>query len=298
MRYIPYTLCLAALTLTSSCIYPTMHFADRANSPGFTEKGEFKAIAAVKPQAADPAPFGFPGAENFSSSGVAPELDLAYSLTNHFALTAGYTSVVNRYTLEGSVPDGWGREDSSVGGMVNLNGLEIGGGYFLGGPGVFRFGAYGNVGIGSLTREGLVLPEFNYKSRYWKYSVQPEVGIAPNNGRVFSVMFGARLTGIKYYGFRSGNELTKYAVGYYNPKYPGNVTTGMHFYFEPYANVEVGFKYVKLNVQTGLTEGVTPVASTLGSMPYISLGFAFHYKPSFKDGKGISLPRPAHPPRR
>ena len=298
MKHCYLTLVLTTLVMFSSCIYPTIHFADRANSPGFTEKGEFKGVAAIKPQAADMEP-NVPGSENFRSSGVAPELDLAYALTNHFAVTASYTSVVNRYTREGQGRSSYyGHTDSTIGGRVNLNGVEVGAGYFLKGPRILKFGLYGSFGTGAISRKGLILPEFNYNTRYWKYSVQPELGIGPNNGKIFSVMFGTRLTGIKYYGFRSDNPLTKYAVGYYNPKYSQNVTNQMYFYIEPYANIEVGYKYVKFNAQLGVTGGLDGVSDDMGSMPYISLGMVFHFKPSFRDGTTLSFPRPPGPHRR
>lgn len=294
MKLFFHVILLLCIGMSSSCIYPTIHFADRANSPGFTEKDEFKAVAAIKPQAADVEP-NVPGSENFRSSGVAPELDLAYALTNHFAVTAGYTSVVNRYTREGQGNRGYyGLTDSTIGGRVNLNGIEVGAGYFLKGPRVLKFGLYGSFGTGAISRKGLILPEFNYKTKYWKYSVQPELGIGPNNGRIFSAMFGTRVTGIKYYGFRSANPLTKHAVGYYNPKYGQNVTNQMYFYIEPYANIEVGFKYIKFNAQLGITGGLDEVAGDMGSMPYISLGMLFHFKPSFRGGPPFSFPKPPH----
>lgn len=298
MKHLYLTILFTGMVMFSSCIYPTIHFADRANSPGFTEKGEFKGVAAIKPQAADTEPK-VPGSENFRSSGVAPELDLAYALTDHFAITAGYTSVVNRYTREGQGSRGYyGLTDSTIGGRVNLNGVEVGAGYFLKGTRILKFGLYGSFGIGGISRKGLILPEFNYHTKYWKYSVQPELGIGPNNGRIFSVMFGTRLTGIKYYGFRSANPLTQYAVGYYNPKYGQNVTNQMYFYIEPYANVEVGYKYIKFNAQLGLTNGLDETAGEMGSMPYISLGMLFHFKPSFRGGPAFSFPKPHRPHRR
>lgn len=271
---------LVSAILLSSC-HPTMHFADRANSPGFTEQGEFKAVASIKPQTNAYVPDTL-GIYNIATSDFAPEFDLAYALTNHFAITAGYTSVVNCYTTEGQADAGWGGStDSSIGGNVNMHGAELGAGYFGKGPKAFKYGIYGSIGIGNIKRDGIILPNFNYKSRYFKYSIQPEFGLSPNNSKIFSFTFGTRLTGIKYYGFRSNDPLTKYAVGYYSPKYGQNVTNQLYYYFEPYLNIEVGYKYVKFNLQSGATLGLGEVSGDMGQTPYISAGILFHFRPNY-----------------
>lgn len=277
-KYLP--IAFLPVSLLISC-RPTMHFADRANSPGFTEKGEFKAVASIKPQTNAYVPDSF-GIYNITTGDFAPEFDVAYALTNHFALTAGYTSVVNCYTTEGQADEGWGGlTDSSIGGNVNLQGIEIGGGYFGKGPKAFKYGVYCSVGSGTIKRTGVVLPNFNYKSQYFKYSIQPEFGLAPNKSKVFSFTFGTRLTGIKYYGLRSNDPLTKYALGYYNPKYGLDVTNQLYYYFEPYLNIEVGYEYVKFNLQSGATVALSEVGADIGQTPYISAGILFHFHPGF-----------------
>ncbi len=273
------------ITITTALIFsschPTMHFADRANSPGFIEKGEMKAVASVKPQTNAYVPDSL-GKYNINTSQFAPEFDVAYAFTNHLALTAGYTSVVNCYTTEGQADAGWGGlTDSSIGGNVNLQGFEIGAGYFSKGPRAFKYGIYGSIGLGTIKREGIILPNFNYKSQYFKYSIQPEFGLAPNRSRIMSFTFGTRVTGIKYYGFRSDDPLTKYAVGYYSLKYDQNVTNQMYLYFEPYLNLEVGFTFVKFNLQSGATVSFSQVGADMGQTPYISAGILFHYNPSW-----------------
>lgn len=271
---------LCTSLLFSSC-YSTMHFADRANSPGFTEKGEFKAAAAIRPQTSDQIPL-TPASQDFLESFISPELDVAYALTNHFAVTGGYTSVLHHYVTEGAFErDLFNPIDSSLGGSINLHGAELGGGYFGKGHRAIKYGLYGSLGMGSLSRKGAETPQFNYRSQYFKFSVQPEFGLEPNSGKVFSFTCGTRLTMIKYYGFRADDPLTKYAVGYYDIRGNQNVTNSAYFYFEPYANIEVGYKYVKLNLQMGITTGLGTVASDMGDTPYISAGFAFHYDPAY-----------------
>lgn len=271
----------SAMLLFSSCVYPTMYYPRRANSPGFTTKGEFKAVAGMKTQAVNSTP-NLPGSQNFASSYLAPEFTGAYALTNHVAITAGYTSVLDRYTTEGQGTSGYyGLTDSTVGGLVNLQGVEVGGGYFAKSRGLIKYGLYGSLGVGNITRKGLILPEFDYRSKFWRWSVQPEFGIHPNEGKLFSATAGARLTGINYYGFRSDNPLTKYAVGFYNPRYPKNVTNGMHIYIEPYANLEVGYKYLKFNVQLGVVGGLTQGANVMASPLHLGLGVVFHFHPDY-----------------
>lgn len=280
MQYKSLTLLLLSTLLLTSC-YSSMHFADRANSPGFTEQGEFKAAAAIRPQTSDQIPE-TNASRDFLESFISPELDIAYALTDHFALTGGYTSVLHHYVTEGSFDNSlFNPVDTSLGGSINLQGAEIGGGYFAKGHRAIKYGLYGSFGIGNISRKGALTPQFNYKSQYFKFSIQPEFGLEPGQGSKFSFMAGFRTTMIKYYGFRSDNPLTKYAVGYYDPRYGQDVTNQVYFYFEPYVNLEVGYKYVKFNLQAGFTTGIGTVASDMGDTPYISAGFVFHYDPAY-----------------
>lgn len=290
------SLTLALTILIFSSCYQNMHFPDRANSPGFSQKGEFKATGAIKPNANDNIP-AVPGAENMKWSAVSPEADIAYALTNHFAVLASYSSVVNRYIIEDGTRGYYQRDnDSTIGGNFTLHGFEIGAGYFGTKGNIIRYGLYGIVGTGTVKRKGVVLPHHNYKTNFFKYSIQPEFGIAPGKGRRFAVNTGFRLTGYKYYGFRAANPDTKYALGAYSVKQQtDDVTNRFYFYTEPYVNMEVGYKYVKLNLQIGFTGGFHENADHTGQSPYISAGIVFHHNTGFRGGPGFL---PPHPHRR
>lgn len=272
-------------TLSLSSCYQNMHFADRANSPGLTKRGELKAVAAFKPTVSEAVP-DTTGARSINTSVVSPEIDVAYAITDHIAITAGYTSVLNRYVEENRVR-GLGRDrtrsyyDTTIGGLIVLHGGEVGAGYFGKTNKAFKYGIYGTLGFGGVKRRGIVLPNYNYTTNFFKYSIQPEVGLGPNGGKIFSFTAGGRITGFKYYNFKSNDPLTKYAVGEYSPKYGLDVTNRMFYYFEPYVNLEVGYQFVKFNFQVGFTAGLSDESTSIGDSPYLSIGVLFHRDPAY-----------------
>lgn len=274
--------CLFLVAGFSSC-YQNLYFTDRANSPCFSGKGEFKFTGAVKPQVNDQIP-DTTGARSIKFSPISPEADVAYAITKHIAVTASYSSVVNRY-IEESRARGMNSEkryDTTIGGNINLHSAEVGGGYFGKVGNVFRYGLYGNVGFGTIKRHGIVLPHHNFRSRFFKYSLQPEIGCRPGGGAHFAFSGGMRFTWVKYYGFRAGNPDTKYALGDYSVKKSNdNVLTQAYPYMEPYLNFEVGDKYLKLNFQFGASVGSGENANHIGNSPYLSMGVVFHFDPAY-----------------
>lgn len=282
MYKLPVIICLLlSATLFSSC-YQNMYFADRANSPDFNKQGEFKFTGAIKPNTNTSIP-DTPGAETIRWSLLSPEVDVAYAITDHIAVMASYSSVINRYIPEDE-PKGLHASsyDTSIGGNINLHSVEIGAGYFGAKGRVLRYGIYGNVGTGVVSRHGIILPHYDYKSKFFKFSVQPEIGLKPSQGERFAFAAGFRLTGVKYYGLRSANPNTKYALGAYDVEdKTEDVTTQLYGYLEPYVNLEVGYKYVKLNFQFGFNGGLMYNADHIGQSPYVSAGLLFHYDPAY-----------------
>ena len=53
-------------------------------------------------------------------------------------------------------------------------------------------------------------------------------------------------------------------------------------YAEPFANIEGGYRFFKLNAQLGLSSPLTNAAFQTGTLHlYAGLGITFHYDPAF-----------------
>lgn len=265
-KYLPVLFFLIVITF-SSC-YPTIYFPDRVNTPGFAHRGEAKAVIGFKVQPSDSA----------TGNVIAPVFDAAYAVANHVGVMVSYRSLVNKYVDE-SRTYGYFKNKKSFGGIYNSHYFEGGFGYFTTMGKVGRFEAYGGVGAGSISRRGNYAPQYDFNSDYYKIFLQPAIHIAPDKGRRFKVGGGFRLTMVNYYRFIATNPDTKYYVIDSDPasKYKTTVTDKPFTLFEPFINLEVGYKFVKFNLQLCGNSGVNDGARYIGSSPALSLGLVFHY---------------------
>lgn len=264
-KYLP--ILILIITTFSSC-GPTIYFPEKVNAPAFAHKGEAKAIAGFKLQ----------GLGYNSSNVLAPQFDAAYALTNHFGILGSYRSLANKWLDEnGILANSASIIDFS--GYYNSHYFEGGTGYFTTMGKVGRFEAYGGVGTGKMSRSGFYSHQYDFSSNYYKIFLQPALHIAPNNGKVFIVGIGTRFTTVKYYNFNATDPDTRYIVMGYNPSatYKTGVNDKTLIMFEPFINMEAGYKFMKFNLQLSYEKGISNGTGYLGMSPALTFGLVFHY---------------------
>ena len=261
--YVPITL---VLLIVSSC-QRGIYIPDKVNSPGFQQGGEAKFDISVKPQKPDS-----------SGSGLSYSSDISYAPINHLGIIASYRSVNNKAVIEPKFYYGFGR-------FSKLNGqcIDIGAGYFntLGTNG--KYEAYGGYGNGTLINNGFVdtgingRTYLNYKARYSRYFIQLAMGF--KNEEIVSFMGGFRITLQQYYSFVSDNPEVKYSLV---PDQSMDMMKQSFVFFEPYIEVQAGWKYVKFNYQFGCASQVAgpDLKYDLG-LPYMTFGIVLYYSPRF-----------------
>lgn len=272
---------IVVLVLILSSCQQRMYFPDRANVLGFKEKGEAKLTASFKPQNDDNT--------NNAPAQVSPSVDIAYAPVNHLAVIGSYRKTINRNIPERPAL-------GKMGGLFNGHRIEGGLGYFTTFGRQSRFEILGGFGKGNLERVGTKYPERDFSTRYNRWFLQAAGGYSSN---IISVMAGIRFAYHKYTSFKSSDSTLEYRIApdfyaydsYWNPVFNAgpvfnvlqtkSVTDQNFTFVEPFLNVEIGYKYVKLNGQIG-SAFQTSGGRMAGNTPlYVSVGIVLHYAPRF-----------------
>lgn len=258
-------LSVALLLLLASC-QQRMYFPDRANVLGFKEKGEAKLTASFKPQGDD--------ASNNAPAQISPAVDAAYAISDCIAIFGSYRSTINRNISE--------YQALSYGGLFNGRRYEGGVGYFHGFDNRAVMEILAGYGNGNLKRRGKLLPGYDFDTRYHRWFVQGAGGYSDN---IISIIGGARIALQRYYDFVSAKPGLEYSIAarnYYRyGQLPRSVMDQYFTFIEPFFNVEIGYKYIKLNGQFGTAIQVTG-GRVAGNTPIFgSVGIVLHYAPRF-----------------
>lgn len=261
-----YTLPTAFLFLLACSCQQKMYFPERANTPGLTEALEGKITVSVKPQTND--------IDSGSSEGgiLSPAFDIAFAPANHFGIIASYRSNLNRYIKE---DQSILLTDKTMGGNFNGHRFEIGAGYFSTFGRRGKVEVYAGYGNGKLERRGTRSLNYDYNTRYHRYFVQPAIGFGSDR---FSLTAGLRFALHKYYDFKGLNDptLSHYIAG------DADVENALFPFVEPFVNFEVGYEYIKFNVQAGFGTQMTQDNRVSGTAPmFVSFGIVGHYAPRF-----------------
>lgn len=272
---IKFTLLFSVLIISLSSCYQRMYFPDRVNSPGLNEALDAKLTLAVKPQSA--------GSDSgVNSSNLSPSVDIAFAPVNHLGIIASYRSVNNRF-IRGEGIDVYGypyadyTDQTILGGLFNGNRFDIGVGFFteMGNRGVFE--VYAGYGRGSIERKGYYYKQLNFTSNYNRYFIQPAIGFDFDN---VSLTGGARIAINRYTSFNSPDSSLRYKITDDGDTW-SDVLNQNFCLLEPFINFEVGYKFVKFNLQMGAS---TPLLSNTvsGKFPvYATLGVAFRFAPRY-----------------
>jgi hypothetical protein len=261
MRVFFYIVIAAAF---SSCA-PKIYLPDRVNAPMLREAGEVKLTSSVKMQ----------NNANAPHTVVSPSFDLAVSPVNGLGIIASFRNT-NRYSDDNDAFN-YTDQDSI---LYSGNKGELGIGYYMpfGGRGLFDL--YGGFGFGSMYRDNLGGGAGNYRAGYYQLFVQPSVGFYAND--VFDMCGGVRFSMHKYNKFATDTlsfryEFTDPRTDLENPNF---------FILGPFINLNVGYQYIKFNMQFGANANISKPRLTMNNPFYMSLGLTFAFAPRFRLGEG------------
>lgn len=272
MKKIFYPLLIVLLSGITAC-QQRMYFPDRANTPGLREGLEGKLTLAFKPHAANSIDSVQQG--NMLSFGA----DLAFSPVNHLGIIASYRSINHRVIRED-------QDDRYVfGGDFTGHRWEGGLGYFNTFGRLGKVEVYAGYGRGIIRRYSNNSPERDYTSRYNRYFIQPAVGFG--NHKV-SVTGGFRVAYQRFYDFESRDADLRYNI---MRNSEGDIEREAIAFIEPFINAELGWKYIKYNMQAGCS-GQVLGGNISGALPvYLSFEIVFNVAPSYLNGTDNSRQR-------
>lgn len=270
---------LCTIILFSSCD-ERMYFPSRATAPGLREQFDTKLVLSLKAQSASTN--GDTATHKHATSTVSPAVDFAFSPVNHLGLTFSYNGITNRAIDELGT--------STNAGVFNGHRFDGGAGYYTNFGRLGFFEGYVGAGGGYLQRKSYYSNYEDFTTHYTRFYLQPAAGIGND---LFMLTGGVRMAMQHFTDFNSADSMLRYTITY-RDNYPGtNVTAQTFIFFEPFINFEIGYKYIKLNLQTGFSSQITG-GTIIGSFPvYFSGGLVFNFAPRFLKS-GNELPKPPH----
>ena len=121
------------------------------------------------------------------------------------------------------------------------------------------FESYVGAGAGNIHKQQTFTDSYNnsytasYNTNATKLFIQPDIGYKT---KFFDAIFSTRISGVKYSKFSSQNYSEQQLE---NDYLDGNKLTGPFFVFaEPAVTLRGGYKFVKIQLQYGLTINTTP----------------------------------------
>jgi hypothetical protein len=225
------------LASVSSC-YPSLYYADRAQTTAFTDKNQFVANASLKPQITPN------DSLNLTSSAASYSVDAAYSFDKNWAITGAYSNTHNRRVREDQAGLSYGNR---LGGVHNGKRYELGVTYFK--PNEKKTGITElslGISTGNVDRISVLTPQYNFKTRYNSLFGQAAYSIR-NDYVVFSV--GAKLWAQNYYSFDGPASVRR---KYSSPQNGIDIERYPFFFTNLFYNFEAGYKFIKFNMQMGM----------------------------------------------
>lgn len=263
MKHIHSTIILLTVLITWSSCRPALYFPDRVNTPGFTHAGQVYGTISVKPQNDGTDSAGPRG------SGASASFDAGVAVTDHFAIIGSYRGLHNRGVNEGN-------SMTKVGGFFNGKRYEIGAGYYSGKPRSVMFEAYGGIGFGYIHRDGYFTPKYNFSSNYNTYFIQAGIG---GNWDYFRLSTGMKITAYHFNTFNSAaTPELRYNITQEGHADNDDVTKQVFTFMSPYMDMELGYKFIMLNLQQGLSGQIT--GNRIYGYPfYMTIGLSLRLGP-------------------
>ena len=268
---------LLCFTLLVSSCDERMYFPSRATAPGLREQFDTKLVLSLKGQSATD---GDTATHKSATSTVSPAVDFAFSPVNHLGLTFSYNGITNRAI------DELGTSTNS--GVFNGHRFDGGAGYYTNFGRLGFFEGYVGAGGGLLQRKSFYANSEDFTAHYTRFYLQPAAGIGND---LFMLTGGIRMAVQHFTDFNAGDSLLRYKITYRDNFIGTDVTAQTFIFFEPFINFEIGYKYIKFNVQTGFS-GQVAGGTIIGSFPvYVSGGIVLNFAPRFVKS-GNELPKP------
>ncbi|MBS1781541.1 MAG: hypothetical protein JSS78_00575 [Bacteroidetes bacterium] len=252
------------LIVFSSCT-PSIYLPDRVNAPMLREVGEVRLTGSLKAQNNSVAP----------RNAVSPSVDFAISPMKNLGLIASYRST-NRYAAENDKYDFLKYQDSI---HYTGNKTELGLGYYLpfGKRGLFEF--YGGGAFGNIQRTNLRKYYGNLDATYFQVFFQPSIGF--NIKDIFELSSGIRFNYHQYAHFNTDTSV--FLKAYTKPK--SDISSSYYVILSPYLNLNIGYQYVKFNIQGGFSLCATKPYLEPFSPFFLSTGLTFGLAPRFFNHK-------------
>jgi hypothetical protein len=243
---------IAALTTFNSCTVErniVLNAADKVCSPGLKEKGELYIDGSRKLKST-----GYAGTSS-SWSG-----DIAYATRDHRAYMISVRTLDEHFE---SQPKGYAPTEQTR--IFNLTGFRADGaiGYFTG------FGAHGKLetywgfGTGNIKNTGIYPVSYNVS--YFRAFGQFGAGF---DNHIVSFMGGVRLTGQTNLDLQNVNRGLLNDIDFKSNNF--NV-----LFLDPYAEAQVGYKFIKLSMQVGCNNVIPYDMNTIEKNRYYLSGFYF-----------------------
>jgi hypothetical protein len=215
-KHFYFYLALPLLSIWISSCTTTLYNSNTVNAPLLTKKGEVKLNATQS------------------------DMQVAVAAGNHF----------------GVMTNGYFQSHNGENSYQHRGGLfEVGAGYFTTHKSKEHlvFEAYGGGGIGRVYKQEMVNSPDNsghnlasFTANGAKFFVQPGIGITTG---IFDLALTQRLSAVKYYRFNS----QYYSTESLQNDYLDNITKPLYLFVEPALTARVGYKFIKLQAQYGLT---------------------------------------------
>lgn len=262
---------LYILLVCSSC-HSAIYFPERVNSPGLAGKGDGKLIVSSKPSFSGPADSSNQGIKGLFN----PSADIAYAVGERFGIIAAYRGMLSKEVKETYQPPRR-LHDTIASGIFKGNRFEIGAGYFhsIRGKTNRILELYGGIGLGNINKKSYTYPSYDYRASYSYIFLQPAIGIAARD--IVQFTGGINIKLLKYGNFTAINDdNTKYYVTSGNTtSISPDISSLVLAYLQSFANVEIGYRRIKYNMQFGYNIGLGNVAMVVGGSPfYFSTGIS------------------------
>jgi hypothetical protein len=225
LKTVPFLWSAVFIFLFPGCI--SLYYApNKQNVPMFTEKNVAEASAAFQ--------------MGTLTSGY--DVDVAYSITNHFGMLANY----NHWSAKEKMMLPQSEVEYYISGKGNL--IELGAGYFMPFMEKFVFEVYSGMGLGDVRNDY----EINTTSKinYNRYFIQPSCGYY--NKRV-NLIFSTRLSGVDYKSVNFDDNLEAGdLIDLENIR-----NNPFALFMEPAFTLRVGGKYLKFQFQASISDNLT-----------------------------------------
>ena len=274
-----YIVLCSAILMLSACSYEKalyVHTANKVFSPGIKDSGDIKVDGSVKLQALD---------KKSNGSPVSCSADVAWSPVDHLGIFGSYRGVNHKGA----------NHDRFYGGLLNNNNIErqtfdlngyagdMGLGYYCRAGNTGKFEAYGGFGLGNLFNSSDDIDPGYYKVTYHRFFTQVGYGYDYD---IISFMAGFRLSLEKMNSFVDHGNIATYGPGAIY-----DIVNTTRPYIDPYMQLQIGGKHIKLTMQLGYDISAYPHPAGVLYRPsagYITMGIVYQRRPPVQPSQPVS----------